>query len=105
MALPEIRGTARLLADPRTGTTKADKPWTTALAKFATWRKADGKWEETEPAIAVISAYDDNAPLLGRYTKGDDIGVHGTCRPVIWNDKPQLAVTATQIWTPEKTSG
>lgn len=105
MALPEIRGTGRLLVDPKTGTTKADKPWATALIKFPSWKKTDDGWEEQpDSPVANVSAYDDLAPLLASYAKGDEIGVHGTAKPALWNDKPQFAITATQIWAPEKKS-
>lgn len=103
MALPELRGTGRLLTAPRTGTTSTGTPYASTLVKFPQWRKADGEWEEGEGAVASVIAYDDNAALLAAYAKGDDVGVHGSCKPAIYKDKPQLAVTATQIWTPEKT--
>lgn len=104
MALPEIRGNGRLITDPRTGTTKTDKPWTSALIKFPVWRKVDEQWEEGEGTVASVMAYEDNAPLLAGYAKGDAIGVHGTAKAAVWNDKPRIDVTATAIWTPEKTS-
>ena len=102
MALPELRGTGRLLADPRTGTTKTDKPWATALIKFPTWKKTDAGWEEGEGTVASVIAFEDTALVLARYAKGDTMGVHGTAKAAVWNDKPQLAVTVTQCWTPER---
>lgn len=102
MALPELRGTGRLLTDPRNGVGKNDKPWTSALIKFPTWKKTDSGWEEQDGAVASVIAFDDNAPLLAGYAKGDPIGVYGTVKPAVWNDKPQLAVSLTACWTPEK---
>lgn len=104
MALPELRGTGRLLCDVRTGTTSTDKPYASALIKFPQWRKVDGQWEEGDGAVASVVAYDDHAIALARYAKGDDIGIHGTVKPAVYRDKPQLSITASQIWTPEKTS-
>ncbi len=103
MALPELRGTGRLLTDPRTGTGKNDKPWCSALVKFPTWKKTDAGWEEGDGTVASVIAFDDLAVALAEYAKGDPIGVHGTAKAAVWKDKPQLAVTATQVWTPEKT--
>ncbi len=102
MALPEIRGTGRMLTDPRTGTGKNDKPWTSALVKFPTWRKTDNGWEESEGTVASVIAFEELAVTLSGFTKGDTVGIHGTVKAAVWNDKPQLAVTATQCWKPEK---
>jgi single-stranded DNA-binding protein len=102
MALPEIRGTARLLADPRKGLTKTDKRWASVLVKFPTFRKTDNGWDETDGVVAKVSAFDDLATALAGHTKGDEIGVHGTVKASVWNDKPQLDVNASQIWAPER---
>jgi single-stranded DNA-binding protein len=104
MALPELRGTGRLITDPRHGTTKTDQPYTSALIKFSTWRKVDGTWVEGEGTLASVIAFEDNATALNDFTKGDPIGVTGPARAAIWNDKPQIAVTITSCWTPEKTT-
>lgn len=104
MALPELRGTGRLLTDPRMGVGKNDKAWASALVKFPTWRKNDGSWEEGEGTVASVIAFEEVASQLGRYAKGDAVGIHGTAKAAVWNDKPQLAVTVTQVWTPEKSS-
>lgn len=101
MALPELRGTGRLLTDPRIGTGKNDKPWCSALVKFPTWKKTDAGWEEGEGTVASVVAFDDMATQLATYAKGDPIGVHGSTKAAVWKDKPQLAVTLTQCWTPE----
>lgn len=102
MALPELRGTGRLLTDPRTGVGKNDKPWTSALIKFPTWRKTDNGWEEGDGTVASVIAFDDLATAFAGYRKGDQVGVHGTVKAAVYNDKPQLAVTASQCWTSEK---
>jgi single-stranded DNA-binding protein len=102
MALPEIRGTGRLLTDPKSGAGKNDKPWASALVKFPTWRKVDNKWEEGEGTVASVIAFEDLAGTLSGYAKGDSVGIHGTVKAAVWNDKPQLAVTISQCWTPEK---
>jgi single-stranded DNA-binding protein len=102
MALPELRGTGRLLTDPRTGIGKNEKPWTSALIKFPTWKKTDDGWEEGEGTVASVIAFEDTACVLARYAKGDTVGVHGTAKAAVWKDKPQLAVTVTQCWMPEK---
>jgi single-stranded DNA-binding protein len=102
MALPELRGTGRLLTDPRSGTGNNDKPWSSALVKFPTWRKTDDGWEETEGTVASVIAFDDLAAQLGQFTKGDSVGIHGTAKAAVWKDKPQIAVTISQCWTPEK---
>lgn len=105
MSLPELRGTGRMITDPRTGTAKTGAPWCSALIKFPVWKKTDdGKWEEQPDApVASVIAYDDLAGQLAGYSKGDAVGVHGTTKLAIWKDRPQFAVTATQVWTPEKT--
>lgn len=102
MALPELRGIGKLLTDPRNGTGKNDKPWVAALIKFPTWRKANDGWEEGEGTVASVIAFEDTAAALGRYAKGDPIGIHGTAKAAMWNDRPQIAVTVTSCWTPEK---
>lgn len=102
MSLPELRGTGRLITDPRTGTGKNDVPWSSVLIKFSSWRKVDGAWEEGDGVVASVIAFGDTASLLTGYAKGDQVGVHGTVKPALWKDQPQLAVTATQVWMPEK---
>lgn len=103
MALPEIRGVARLLTQPTPRTTTTGKPWTSALAKFETWTKGDdGKWAETEGVVASLAAFDDAAEPLAGYAKGDKVAVHGTARPAVWQDKPQLKVSVIRCWTPEE---
>ena len=107
MALPELRGVGRLLTDPHHGTGKSGKPWCSALIKFSSWRKVNGTWVEGEGTVASVMTFEDNAAELARYAKGDPIGIHGTVKAAVWKDKPQLGITATQIWTPENaaTSG
>lgn len=103
MALPELRGEGRLLTDPRHGTTKTDKPWCSALVKFPAWRKVDDEWIEDDADVASVMAFDDNAQLLARFAKGDEVGVHGKARLAEWNGKPQFAVTLTRApWVPER---
>jgi single-stranded DNA-binding protein len=102
MALPELRGTGRLLTNPRHGTAKTGDPWTSALIKFSTWRKTDNGWEEGEGTVASVIAFGDTAgPLLG-YAKGDQIGVQGAVKAAAWNESPQLAITLTSCRTPER---
>lgn len=103
MALPELRGTGRLLTDPRTGVGRNDKPWTSALIKFPTWTKTDDGWTEGDGTVASAIAFDDTADALARYAKGDPIGVHGTAKAGVWKDKPRIDLTVTSCWTPEKT--
>ncbi len=102
MALPELRGTGRLITDPRKGVGKNDKKWASALIKFPTWKKTDDGWEEGEGTVASAIAFDDLAVTLAGFAKGDQIGVHGTAKAAVWKDKPQLAVTVSQCWTPAK---
>jgi len=102
MALPELRGTGRLLTDPRNGIGKNGKPWTSALIKFPTWRKTNDGWKESEGTVASVIAFDDTAKLFAGYAKGDTVGIHGTAKAAVWQGKPQLAVTVLQCWTPEK---
>lgn len=102
MSLPELRGTGRLLTEPRTGTGKNGKPWASALIKFPTWRKTDSGWEEGEGTVASVIAFEDVAGALASFTKGSPVGIHGTAKAAVYNDKPQLAVTATQCWVADK---
>ncbi len=102
MAFPELRGTGRLLADPRKGVGKNNKKWASALIKFPTWYKTDSRWEEGEGTVASAIAFEDVAVDLASHTRGDTIGIHGTAKAAVWNDKPQLAATASRCWTPEK---
>lgn len=105
MALPEIRGIARLLTDPRTGATTNGNPYTSALVLFETWTKDNtGTWQQGEGVPASVITYDvDTTHTLTAHTKGDKIGIHGTTRPDIYNNKPQLKITATRCWTPQPT--
>ncbi len=104
MALPELRGTGRLLTDPRTGVGKNDKPWCSALVKFPQWKKTDNGWEEGDGTVASVMAFEDLATDLAAFKKGDDIGIHGLAKATVWKDKPQIELRATQCWKPEKVS-
>lgn len=103
MSLPDMRGTGRLLTDPRTGTTKTDKPWTSALVKFQSWRKGDDGWEEGDSQVASCIAYEDVASALAGFAKGDDIELRGPFKVEEWQGKPQLKVTVVACRVPVKT--
>jgi hypothetical protein len=103
VALPEIRGTVRLLTQPSERSTKDGKPWCSAIGLFETWAKTDSGWEQTDGVPVTIATFDqDCAHFLAGLGKGDKVCVHGTCRPEIYNDKPQLKITATRAWLPVK---
>lgn len=103
MALPEIRGTVRLLTQPAERATKDGKPWCSAIGKFETWTKTSGAWEQTDGVAATIATFDvDCAHFLAGLGKGDKVCIQGTARPDVWNDKPQLKITATRAWLPVK---
>jgi single-stranded DNA-binding protein len=102
MALPELRGIARLLSDPRTGIGKTGKPWTSALLKFTQWRKTDDGWEECDGVVASAIAFEDVAGQVADYRKGDDIEVRGPITLEEWNGKPQLKLTVAACRHPIK---
>lgn len=103
MALPELRGTGRILTDPRQGVGKNDTPWCSALIKFPVWKKTDDGWkEQPDSPVASVITFDDNATLLAGFTKGDEVGVHGTVKPAVYKDTAQLAIVASQVWATEK---
>lgn len=97
MALPTLRGTARLLADPRTGDTKVGGRWASALVKFPQWKKTDDGWQEGDGAVASIIGFDERADVLATFVKGDEIDLYGSCQPDVYRDKPQLKVTLDGI--------
>ncbi len=97
MSLPTLRGTARLLTDPRTGDTKTGGRWTSALVKFPQWRKTDDGWQEGDGAVASIIGFDERADVLAAFAKGDEIDLYGTCVPDVYQGKPQLKVTLDGI--------
>lgn len=93
MSLPNLRGTARLLSDPRTGDTRTGGRWASALAKFPQWRKTDDGWEEQDGAVASCVGFNDVAELLAGFATGDEVDLYGTCTAEVYRDKPQLKVT------------
>lgn len=102
MALPELRGTARLLTDPRTGVSKNDKPWTSALLKFPQWRKTDDGWEEGDGVVASAIAFEDVAEQLAGYAKGDEIELRGPASLEEWQGKTRLKLTIEACRRPVK---
>jgi single-stranded DNA-binding protein len=103
MSLPELRGIGRLLSDPRTGTTKAGKPYTSALIKFTQWHKTDAGWEEGDSQVASCIAFDeDAAATLAGFAKNDDVELRGPAKVEMWNDKPQLKITVVACRAPVK---
>lgn len=93
MSLPILRGTARLLTDPRTGDTKTGGRYASALVKFPQWRKTDDGWQEGDGAVASIVGFDERADLLAGFAKGDDVDLYGQCTVEVYRDKPQFKVT------------
>lgn len=102
MALPELRGIARLLTEPRTGVGSTGKPWTSALIKFPQWRKTDDGWKEGDGVVASIIGFEDVADQLAGYAKGDEIEVRGTVTLGEWQGKPQLKLTVEACRRPVK---
>jgi hypothetical protein len=76
MALPELRGTGRLITDPRHGTTKTDQPYTSALDQVLHLAKVDG-WEEGEGTLASSSP-SRTTPLPTTSPRATQSASHGT---------------------------
>ena len=105
MALPEIRGTVRLLTQPTQRETHSGKPWCSVIGLFESWTKTDAGWEQGEGITAAIATFDaDCAAFLAGLGKGDKVSIHGHARPDVWNGKPQLKITATRAWSPVQTA-
>ncbi len=102
MALPQLRGTARLLSDPRTGESRNGKPWTSLLVKFQAWRKTDDGWEEGDSQVASCIGFDGVAEDMAGFAKGDDIELRGPAHVEMYQDKPQLKVTVVACRVPVK---
>lgn len=102
MSLPELRGTGKLLADPRTGMTRTDKPWTSALIKFQAWKKTDAGWEEGDSIVASCMAFDEPAGILAGFTKGDSVELRGPANLEEWNGQTRLKITVAACRAPVK---
>lgn len=103
MALPELRGIARLLNDPRTGTTKTGNPWTSCVVKFQEWHKGDNGWTEGGGVVASLIAFGDVADEVARFARGTEIELRGPASLGEWQGKPQLKITVQACRVPVKT--
>ncbi|MEV8510840.1 single-stranded DNA-binding protein [Dactylosporangium sp. NPDC051484] len=102
MSLPEVRGAGRLITDPKTGPTRSGGTWTNGLVRFQAWKRDGETWTEGDSVVASIIGFDDVAAALAAYTKGDELAVQGTVSVGMWKDQPQLKVTLSKVWTPER---
>ena len=88
----------RLVRDPRQGTSKSGKPYTTAL--IAVPVEVWGEDERDRVLISVI-AFTPAAEALAALGKGDDVSVAGSARLSSWNkdgvENHGLAVTANRV--------
>lgn len=102
MALPELRGIARLLTEPKSGTGKTGKAWASALIKFPQWRKTDDGWEEGDGVVASAIGFEDVAEQIAGYAKGDEIELRGPASLEEWQGKTRLKVTVEACRRPVK---
>lgn len=105
MSLPEVRGAGKLVTDPRSGETKTGGRWTNGLIRFQSWRKTGDDWEPGDAVVASVIGFDEVADQLAGYAKGDDVAVQGVTSVGIWKEQPQLKITLSRVWKPERRKG
>lgn len=108
MALPEIRGDAKLITDPRSGIAKTGTAWSNAMVRFVGFRKDGDDWVEDSSFIAALAAFGDEAAQLAEFAKGDGVHVEGRLRSLrLWQPqrgepRPELEITVRSVTRPER---